>query len=213
MPIADAERHVFGVCLVNDWSARDIQAWEYQPLGPFLGKSFGTTVSPWVVTLEALAPFRVPALTRPAGDPQPLPHLYSEANRESGGIDITLEVFLSTEKMRAARSASARLSHTSFRHSYWTLAQMVAHHTSNGCDLQPGDLLASGTMSGPGPHELGSLLEITRNGTQPLTLPNGEVRTFLDDGDTVILRGYCEKPGARRIGFGDCAGTVLPARH
>ena len=213
VPVADAERHVFGVCLLNDWSARDIQAWEYQPLGPFLGKSFGTTISPWVVTLEALAPFRVPALTRPAGDPQPLPHLYSEADRESGGIDIALEVFLSTAKMRAAHSTSARLSQSSFRHSYWTLAQMVAHHTSNGCDLRPGDLLASGTMSGPGPAELGSLLEITRNGTQPLKLPNGETRTFLEDGDTVLLRGHCEKHGARRIGFGECAGTIVPARH
>jgi len=152
-------------------------------------------------------------LTRPAGDPQPLPHLYSEADRESGGIDITLEVFLSTTQMRASRSAAARLSQSSFRHSYWTLAQMVAHHTSNGCDLRPGDLLASGTMSGPGLLELGSLLEITRNGTQPLKLPNGEARTFLEDGDTVLLRGHCEKRGARRIGFGECAGTILPARH
>ena len=213
VPMADAERHVFGACIVNDWSARDIQAWEYQPLGPFLGKSFGTGVSPWVVTLEALAPFRIPATVRPDGDPQPLPHLDSSDNRAAGGIDITLELFLSTGKMRAAGAAPARLSHTSFRYSYWTLAQMIAHHTCNGCNLQSGDLIASGTMSGPSRQELGSMLEITRNGTQPLTLPNGEVRKFVDDGDTVIMRGYCEKPGARRIGFGECSGTVLPARR
>ncbi len=214
VPVAmsEAERHVFGACLVNDWSARDIQAWEYQPLGPFLGKSFGTSVSPWVVTLEALAPYRMPALARADGDPPPLPHLDSADNRACGGIDITLEVSLSTDRMRAAGSAPVRLAQTGFRHSYWTLAQMIAHHTSNGCNLQAGDLIASGTMSGPEPDALGSFLEITRNGTQPLTLPNGEQRKFLDDGDTLTLRGYCEKPGARRIGLGTCTGTVLPAR-
>jgi fumarylacetoacetase len=205
-----AEGHVFGVSLFNDWSARDIQAWEYQPLGPFLSKNFASTVSPWIVTLEALAPYRL-GWQRPAGDPAPLPYLDSKANRDSGAIDIQLEVCLQTESMRAAKTPPARLARTSFRHSYWTIAQMIAHHTVNGCGLQTGDLLGTGTSSGPTADEAGSLLELSAGGKQAIALPNGEMRTFLEDGDTVIFRGFCEKPGAARIGFGECRGTVLPA--
>jgi fumarylacetoacetase len=197
--------------LFNDWTARDVQAWEYQPLGPFLSKNFASTVSPWIVTMEALAPFRAP-FTRPAGDPAPLAYLNSAANRESGAIDIVLEVWLQTAAMRAAGQPAQRLMQSNFRDSYWTLAQLVAHHTGNGCNLQPGDLLGTGTQSGPAPDQGGSLLELTRGGASPLRLASGETRTFLEDGDTVILRGFCERPGARRIGFGDCSGTVLPAR-
>jgi fumarylacetoacetase len=192
--------------LLNDWSARDVQAWEYQPLGPFLSKSFATTVSPWVVTREALAPFRVPFM-RQAGDPPPLPYLDSPANRERGGIDITLEVWLKTASM----SAPQRLTESNFRDAYWTVAQMLAHHASNGCNLQPGDLLGSGTQSGPQPGQGGSLLELTAGGKQPLALASGETRTFLADGDTVELRAHCRRAGARRVGFGICAGTVLPS--
>lgn len=204
----EAESHVFGLGLLNDWSARDVQAWEYQPLGPFLAKNFASTVSPWIVTMEALAPFRH-AFERPAGDPEPLPYLDSPANRTRGAIDITLEVHLQTATMRAQGIAPQRLSRSNFRDAYWTLAQLVAHHTVNGCNLQPGDLLGSGTLSGPEPEEAGSLLELTRNGAQPLQLPGGETRRFLEDGDTVILRAWCERPGWRRIGFGECSGTVL----
>ena len=211
IPIGQAESHVFGLCLLNDWSARDIQAWEYQPLGPFLSKSFATTVSPWVVTLEALAPYRVP-FTRPADDPQPLPYLDSPANRACGALDIQLEVLLQTPRMRQAGQGAASICRTSYRHAYWTLAQLVTHHTVGGCNLQPGDLLGSGTLSGPTPQEAGALIELTAGGKQPLTLPDGEQRVFLEDGDTVILRGWCERPGAARIGLGECAGTVLPAR-
>jgi fumarylacetoacetase len=203
-----ADDHLFGLCLLNDWSARDIQAWEYQPLGPFLGKNFATTISPWVVTLEALAPYRV-EWTRPANDPQPMPYLESAQNRRAGGFDIQLEAWLETDRARAAGTAPVRLSCTSFRHAYWTLAQMLAHHTVNGCNLRPGDLLGSGTVSGPALEESGSLLELTAGGKQPLSLPGGEVRRFLEDGDSVILRGWCETPGAARIGFGECRGTVL----
>ena len=210
VPIAEAERHVFGLCLLNDWSARDIQAWEYQPLGPFLAKSFATTVSPWIVTLEALVPYRL-AWTRPEQDPQPLPYLDSADNRDFGAIDLQLEAWLETEKMRAAKHQATRLSRTSFKHSYWTVAQLVAHHTVNGCDLHPGDLLGSGTQSGPSLEELGSLLEITHGGKQPVKLENGEARTFLEDADRVILRGWCERKGFARIGFGECSATVLPA--
>jgi fumarylacetoacetase len=210
VPIEAAEDHVFGLCLLNDWSARDIQAWEYQPLGPFLAKSFATTVSPWVVTLEALAPFRA-AWTRPAGDPRPLPYLDSPAARASGAFDVQLEVWLETARGRAEGAPPSRLSRTSLRHAYWTIGQLVAHHTVNGCNLQPGDLLGTGTQSGPSPDEAGSLLELTNGGKQPLTLPNGERRTFLEDGDAVILRGFCAGPGAARIGFGECRSTVLPA--
>jgi fumarylacetoacetase len=209
--IAEAESHIFGISLLNDWSARDVQAWEYQPLGPFLAKSFATTVSPWLITLEALAPFRA-ALDRPAADPQPLPYLDSAPNRAAGAIDIALEVWLQTPAMRAAGSAGQCLSRSNMRDAYWTLAQLVAHHTVNGCNLRSGDVLGTGTLSGPLPEQGGSLLELTQGGKQPLTLANGETRTFLQDGDTVILRGSCQREGARRIGFGECRGTVLAAR-
>ena len=209
--ITEAEASVFGMCLLNDWSARDIQAWEYQPLGPFLSKNFASTISPWIVTLEALAPYRV-AFTRPEGDPQPLPYLDAPANRAQGAMDVQLEVLLQTQAMREQGQAAARLTHTSYRHAYWTVAQMVAHHTVNGCNLQPGDLLGTGTLSGPTLDQAGALIELTVGGKQPLTLPNGQSRTYLEDGDAVVLRGWCEKPGAARIGFGECIGTVLPAR-
>ena len=208
--IAEAERHVFGLCLLNDWSARDIQAWEYQPLGPFLAKNFASTISPWIVTLEALAPYRV-AWTRDASDPQPLAYLDEPEQWTSGAIELELEAWLETPKTRDAGGEPARLSHTSFRHAYWTIFQMVAHHTVNGCNLQPGDLLGSGTQSGPAPEEAGSLLELSAGGKQPVKLPTGESRTFLEDGDCLILRGWCEKPGAARVGFGECRATVLPA--
>jgi fumarylacetoacetase len=205
-----AEAHVFGLCLLNDWSARDVQAWEYQPLGPFLAKNFATTVSPWIVTLEALAPYRA-SWDRPAGDPQPLAYLDAPQLRQSGAIDMQLEAYIDTAQMRAAGRPSHRLSHSNFRHSYWTVAQMVAHHTVNGCNLEAGDLLGSGTQSGPAADEAGSLLELTVGGKQPLTLPSGETRTFLADGDRLTLRGWCEKAGHARVGFGEAAGTVLPA--
>ena len=209
--IRDAERHVFGICLLNDWSARDIQGWEYQPLGPFLSKNFASTVSPWIVTLEALAPYRVP-FVRPEGDPQPLPYLDSPANREGGALDIQLQVGLLTDRMRAAGQPDAQICRTNYRHAYWTVAQMVAHHTVNGCNLQPGDLFGSGTLSGPTLDQAAALIELTQGGKSPISLPGGEPRTFLEDGDAVVLRGWCEKPGAARIGFGECWGTVLPAR-
>jgi fumarylacetoacetase len=208
IPIAEAERHVFGLCLVNDWSARDLQTWEYQPLGPFLAKSFATTVSPWVVTLEALAPFRAPAFARAAGDPAPLPYLRQEGEP---GVDLTLEVRLRTARMREAGQPPAPVSRGSFRDMYWTIGQLVAHHASNGCNLRPGDLLASGTVSGPAKDARGCLLELTWRGSEPLSLPSGETRAFLQDGDEVVLRGWCERAGARRIGFGECAGVVAPA--
>ena len=211
IPIQEAEQHLFGVALFNDWSARDVQAWEYVPLGPFLSKNFASTVSPWIVTMEALAPFRAP-LKRPAGDPQPLPYLDSPANREHGALDITLEVWLQTAKMREAGAPAVRLTKGNAREAaYWTAAQLITHHTVNGCNLQPGDLLGSGTLSGPKPDEAGSLLELTLGGKNQITLPNGESHTFLEDGDTLTLRGYCERAGAVRIGLGECAGTVLPA--
>jgi len=208
--IAGAASHVFGLVLFNDWTARDVQAWEYQPLGPFLSKNFASTVSPWIVTLDALAPFRAP-FARPDGDPAPLPYLDDTQDRASGAFDITLEVWLQTAAMRAAGQRATRLMHSNFRDSYWTLAQLVAHHTATGCNLQPGDLLGTGTQSGPGPDQGGSLLELSNGGRNPLRLPNGETRAFLQDGDTVILRGYAEAPGRRRIGFGDCAGTIVAA--
>jgi fumarylacetoacetase len=210
-PIAlgEAEDHLFGVALLNDWSARDIQAWEYQPLGPFLSKNFASTLSPWIVTMEALAPFRA-RFERPAGDPQPLPYLDAPSNREGGALDITLEVLLQTAKMRAEGLAPARLTRgNTTEAAYWTAAQLVAHHTVNGCNLQPGDLLGSGTLSGPRPDEAGSLIELTQGGKQPITLPNGEKRTFLEDGDTLVIRGYCERAGAVRIGLGEVSGTVM----
>jgi fumarylacetoacetase len=211
IPMAEAEDHLFGVCLLNDWSARDVQAWEYQPLGPFLAKNFATTISPWIVTMEALAPFRAP-FQRPAGDPEPMPYLDAPANREHGAIDIVLEVYLQTPGMRAANQAPARLTRgRTVDAAYWTAAQLVAHHTVTGCNLQPGDLLGSGTLSGPALDAAGSLLELSAGGKQPITLSNGEKRTFLEDGDTLIMRAYCERAGATRIGFGEASGTVLAA--
>ena len=211
IPLDQAEEHIFGLCLMNDWSARNIQSWEYQPLGPFLAKNFATTISPWVVTLDALEPYRVPAMTRPEGDPRPLPYLDSQRDRQRGGFDITLEVWLQTATMRSKRKAPVRLSRGSLKDLYWTPAQMLTHHASNGCNLQTGDLLATGTVSGPTRDAVGSLLERTRRGAEPLELPNGEARKFLEDGDEVILRGWCEREGYPRIGFGECRGCVIAA--
>jgi fumarylacetoacetase len=208
IPMTSAEDHVFGLTLFNDWSARDIQAWEYQPLGPFLSKNFCSTLSPWVVTMDALAPFRVP-FVRPKGDPEPLNYLDSQANRACGAINIELEVWLLTARMQLAGHAGDRLSTSNYRDAYWTVAQLVAHHTVNGCNLRAGDLLGSGTLSGPQADQAGSLLELSAGGKQPVVLSNGETRCFLEDGDTVILRGYCQREGFRRIGFGECRGTVL----
>jgi fumarylacetoacetase len=210
--IDEAREHLFGLCLVNDWSARDIQSWEYQPLGPFLAKNFATTVSPWVVTLDALEPFRAPAFARPVEDPAPLAYLSGGDDQRRGGFDLHLEVYLETPRMHQAGETPFLLSRSNLRELYWTLGQMVAHHTSNGCNLQTGDLLATGTVSGAATTSRGCLLEITARGAQPVVLRNGETRKFLEDGDTVILRGYCEREGAARIGFGECRGTVLPAR-
>jgi len=212
IPISEAESHIFGLCLLNDWSTRDVQAWEYQPLGPFLAKNFATTISPWIVTMDALEPFRVPAFVRHERDPESLPYLNTPEDRARGGIDIKLEVWLKTARMRAENALPVRLSQGNLCDLYWTLAQMITHHASNGCNLQPGDLLASGTVSGSTQDSLGCLLEITRRGAESLKLPNGETRTFLEDGDEVILRGFCEREGHARIGFGECRGVVLPAR-
>jgi fumarylacetoacetase len=208
IPLAQAEEHMFGLCLVNDWSARDVQSWEYQPLGPFLAKNFATTLSPWVVTMDALAPFRAPAFARPEGDPAPLPYLTTPENEAAGGVAITLEVRLQTQAMRDRGEAPVAVSRTSFTHMYWTLAQMVSHHAMGGCNLRPGDLLASGTVSGPSKGERGCLLELTWRGAEPLTLPSGETRAFLEDGDLVELAGWCEAPGHRRIGFGVARGVL-----
>ncbi|MBC7682287.1 MAG: fumarylacetoacetase [Ferruginibacter sp.] len=208
--MAQAEAHVFGVALFNDWSARDVQTWEYQPLGPFLAKSFASTLSPWVVTLEALAPFREPH-ARPENDPLPLNYLLAPANTAQGAINIELEVWLQTAQMQAAGHAGDRLSQSNYRDAYWTAAQLVAHHTVNGCNLRTGDLFGTGTLSGPRPEQGGSLMELSAGSQQPITLSNGETRSYLEDGDTVILRGYCVREGFRRIGFGECRGTVLPA--
>ncbi len=219
--IEEAEDHLLGLCLLNDWSARDIQRWEYQPLGPFLAKNFATSISPYIVTMEALAPFRVPREPRPEGDPQPLPHLDSEHDRTRGGFDITLEVHLASKQMRDRGMAPVRLSRGNFRTMYWTFAQMLTHHASSGCNMRPGDLIGSGTVSGPERSSRGCLLELTWNGGKgdprpgtdrtPIELPTGEQRRFLEDGDEVILRGYCEREGFRRIGFGECRGIIEPA--
>ena len=206
-----AEEHLFGLCLVNDWSARDVQSWEYQPLGPFLAKNFATSISPWIVTFEALEPFRVPASVRPPDDPRPLPYLTSDRDQAHGGVDITVEVFLASALMRAHRTPPVRLSRGRVADLYWTFAQMLAHHTSNGCNLQPGDLFASGTVSGPSKGARGCLLELTWRGAEPIDLPTSETRKFLEDGDQLIMRGYCEAAGAVRIGFGECAGIITPA--
>jgi fumarylacetoacetase len=211
VPIAEAEQHLFGLGLLNDWSSRDVQRWEYQPLGPFLSKNFATTVSPWVVTLDALEPFRTPAFGRPQGDPAPLAYLDAPGDRERGGFAIELEVLLSSERMRSAAVAPHRLSHAAFAGMYWTMAQLLAHHASNGCNLRPGDLLASGTVSGPEQENRGCLLELSWRGAEPLVLPTGETWRFLEEGDEVILRGSCAREGYARIGFGECRGLVLPA--
>jgi fumarylacetoacetase len=209
--IENAENHVFGFCVFNDWSARDLQAWEYQPLGPFLAKNFASTVSPWIVTTEALAPFRT-SWTRDENDPQPMPYLESAANRKQGAFDIQMDVRIQTQKMRDENHQPTQVSASSFKHSYWTVAQMVTHHTVNGCNFMPGDMLGSGTQSGPTHEEAGSLLELSRGGKEKITLSNGEQRSFLEDGDNVIMRGWCEKPGYARIGFGSVESTVLPAK-
>lgn len=206
-----AEEHIFGVCLVNDWSARDIQAWEYQPLGPFLAKSFATSLSSWVVTMEALAPFRSAAFVREPGDPAPLPYLCNDDDQKHGGIDLWLEVSLASTRMREAGMPAMRSGRANFRDMYWTMAQMLAHHASNGCNLRPGDLLASGTVSGCDKSARGCLLELTTRGKEPVTLPTGELRKFLEDGDEVIITGSCERDGFRRIGLGSCRGRILPA--
>ena len=206
IPITKALDHVFGVVLLNDWSARDIQAWEYQPLGPFLAKSFATTLSPWIVTLEALAPFRCAAYPRATEDPKPLSYLWNERDQHEGGFDIQVEMHLKTRHMRSP----ARLSRASFRDSYWTVAQLVAHHSSNGCNLRPGDLLGSGTLSGATPDSYGSMMELTQGGRHPLELPGGETRAFLEDGDVVLQKGYCQNDTHMRIGFGEAAGTIRP---
>ena len=211
IPVGRAAEHVFGYCLLNDWSARDVQGWEYQPLGPFLGKNFGTTISPWIVTAEAMAPFHTAAYVRPAGDPAPLPYLSDTEDQTSGGLDITLEAYLSTETMRKSGAAPQRITQTSFALMYWTIAQMIAHHTCNGCNLEIGDLIGSGTVSGPDKSSWGSLLELTARGREPIALPGGEKRGFIEDGDEIIFRGFCAKPGQTRIGFGDCRAVILPA--
>ncbi len=208
--ITETDAHIAGFCLVNDWSARDIQAWEYQPLGPFLAKNFGSTISPWVITPEALAPFRSAPLPRPAGDPAPLPHLLSASDQANGALDITFEVLLSTQAMTAANVPPHRLSRVSSRQLYWTVAQMVAHHTSGGCNLQPGDLLGSGTISGTTPESWGSLLEITEGGHKPLSLPSGETRTFLKDGDEIFMRAKALRDGFVQIGLGECRARITP---
>ncbi len=211
IPIENAEEHIFGLCLVNDWSARDIQAWEYQPLGPFLAKNFATTISPFVVTMEALAPFRTNAFERPEGDPQPLDYLNGEVNQKFGGFDIKLEVYIQTPKMREENVAPFMLSRSNMKDLYWTIGQMLTHHASNGCNLQTGDLMATGTVSGEGKDERGCLLELTWRGKEPIELPNGEQRRFLEDGDEIIMKGYCEREGFKRIGFGECRGIILSA--
>ncbi|HUQ46683.1 MAG TPA: fumarylacetoacetase [Gemmatimonadaceae bacterium] len=211
IPIGSAWDHIFGFCLVNDWSARDVQTWEYQPLGPFLAKNFATTISPWVVTVEASEPYRVPALVREEGDPKPLEHLSSDDDSKLGGLNAYLEVYLSSAEMRAKNIEPVRLSTAPFNLMYWTVGQMLAHHASNGCNMRPGDLLASGTVSGPDADSRGCLLELTWRGAQPLTLPTGEERRFLIDGDEVIMKGYLEAEGRPRLGFGECRGMVLPS--
>ena len=212
VPISRALDHVFGVVLFNDWSARDIQAWEYQPLGPFLAKSFASTMSPWIVTMEALEPFRCAAFDRSAGgQPAPLPYLLNEADQREGGYAIDMEMYLRTARMRAQKTPAARLTRSNFRHSFWTAAQIVTHQASNGCNLQPGDLLGSGTISGPTPGSLGSMLELTQAGKAPIALPGGETRIFIEDGDEVIQRSRCVREGFASIGFGDAAGVIKPA--
>jgi fumarylacetoacetase len=210
LTMSEATEQLFGMCLVNDWSARDIQSWEYQPLGPFLSKSFATTMSPWVVTMEALAPFRIAAASRPAGDPEPLAYLRDETDRARGGVDIVLETSIRTRAMRERGLAAQVISRARFADMYWTAAQMIAHHASNGCNLRPGDLLASGTISGPLRDSLGCLLELTRRGAEPLEI-GGERRGFLEDGDEVVMRATCTRDNHVRIGFGECRGRIEAA--
>jgi fumarylacetoacetase len=211
VPVGEAASHVAGYCLLNDWSARDIQAWEYQPLGPFLAKNFGSTVSAWVVSPEALAPFRMPQPARPEGDPAPLPHLWDQTDQRQGALDLALEVLILTEAMRGGGLPPHRLALSHARHMYWTVGQMLAHHTSGGCDLNPGDLLGSGTISAPDAGGFGSLLEATRGGQEPVLLPSGESRRFVEDGDEIILRARATRDGAAPIGFGECRARILPA--
>lgn len=208
--ITEAEEHIFGLVLLNDWSARDLQAWEYQPLGPFLAKNFASTISPWIVTMEALEPFRAP-FNRPAEDPQPLEYLSSNHTRTQGALEVNLEVWIQTEKMRLNGQPHEQLMRSNFRDSYWTMAQLLTHHTVGGCNLQAGDLLGTGTQSGPDPSQGGSLLELSVGGKSPIKLSNGELRNFLQDGDSVLMRAHAERDGYRRIGFGECEGTVLPS--
>ncbi len=207
--IADAGAHLFGLCLLNDWSARDIQKWEYQPLGPFLAKSFATTISPWIVSMEALAPYRIPAFRRPSGDPAPLSYLNDAQDQEQGGIDLKLEVSLSSRQMRSQHHEPVVVSRSNMADLYWTASQLLTHHASNGCNLRPGDLMASGTVSGASEDARGCLLELTRRGTRPLELPGGETRLFLEDGDEVIFRAYASRDGYARIGLGECRGRVM----
>jgi fumarylacetoacetase len=204
--IADAEQHIFGLCLVNDWSARDIQSWEYQPLGPFLAKNFATTVSPWIVPMQALAPYRIPATERPEGDPAPLPYLASSS--ADAAVDLILEVHLQSKQMRESGHPPVRVSRGNMCDLYWSIAQLVTHHASNGCNLRPGDLLATGTISGPAEGSEGCLLEM-KHRTGPLRLPTGEQRTFLEDEDQVTFRAFAQREGLPRIGFGECTGTVV----
>ncbi|EXL01484.1 fumarylacetoacetase [Aquamicrobium defluvii] len=206
-----AADHIAGFCLLNDWSARDLQAWEYQPLGPFLAKNFASTISPWIITPEALAPFRATQPVRPTGDPAPLPHLWSDKDQAEGSFDLELEVLLHTPGLKQRDMPAHRIALSNTRYMYWTVAQMVAHHTSNGCNFQPGDLLGTGTISGPGREECGSILEATSGGRVPILLPSGEERRFLEDGDEVILRVRGHREGYTTIGFGECRSTVLPA--
>ena len=211
--ISNASEHIFGLCLLNDWSARDMQAWEYQPLGPFLAKNFCTTISPWIVTMEALAPFRCALDLRPAGDPQPLAYLADAGDQLSGGLDIQLSVHLQSRAMREANILAQRLSHGNAKHLYWTIAQMVTHHTAGGCNLNNGDLFGSGTVSGPASGQEGCLLELTAGGKQAISLPNGESRRFIEDGDTVSFDARCVRDGYRSIGFGECSGTIISAAY
>ena len=211
MSVKDAASSIWGLCLVNDWSARDLQSWEYQPLGPFLSKNFATSISPWIVTTDALEPFRVPVASRPDGDPAALPYLSDRADSERGAFDVTVEVWIRSAKMRAENTEALRVSRGRMRDLYWSMAQMLAHHTSSGCNMQPGDLIASGTISGADKESRGCLLERTWRGSEPIELPTGERRSFLEDGDEVIMRGYAERDGFRRIGFGECRGTIASA--
>lgn len=211
IPVDRAEDHLFGLCLLNDWSARDIQQWEYQPLGPFLAKSFATTISPWIITIDALEPFRSPLAVRPDGDPPPADYLSSDSVTRRGAFDVRLEVALRSARMRRDGMPAHVVSRSNLKHLYWTIGQLLTHHASNGCNLRPGDLLATGTVSGPTRDSRGCLLELTWRGTEPLALPTGETRRFLEDGDEVVFRGWCEREGATRIGFGECSGLVVAA--